>query len=55
MRRALSAALLLSAIFTTTAAQGPFQPSGFAVENAVLRLIDAQRITPPLAPPPPRP
>jgi len=40
VRRVLSAALFLSAVLTTTAAaQGQFQPSGFAVENAVLRRI----------------
>jgi hypothetical protein len=41
VRRALSAAFFLSAVLVTTAvAQGPFgQPSGFAVENAVLRRI----------------
>ncbi|MEX2155505.1 MAG: M28 family peptidase [Gemmatimonadales bacterium] len=41
MRRLLSAALFLCAALTSAAAaQGPFgQPSGFAVENAVLRRI----------------
>jgi len=40
VRRVLSAALFLSAVLTTTAAaQGQFQPSGFVVENAVLRRI----------------
>jgi hypothetical protein len=41
VRRALPAAYFLSAVLVTTAvAQGPFgQPSGFAVENAVLRRI----------------
>jgi hypothetical protein len=41
VRRALLAAFFISAVLVTTAvAQGPFgQPSGFAVENAVLRRI----------------
>ena len=41
MRRPFSTALVLSAVLTTTtAAQGPFgQPSGFAVENPILRRI----------------
>jgi hypothetical protein len=38
VRRTLPAALLLSTVLATAAAaQGQFQPSGFAVENAVLR------------------
>ena len=41
MRRTLAAVLFVSAVFTSAAvAQGPFgQPSGFAVENTVLRRI----------------
>ena len=40
MRRVLTATALLSALAITTAnAQGPFQPTGFAVENPVLRRI----------------
>ena len=39
MRRVLSVALFLAAATTTAAAQGQFQPSGFAVEDPVLRRI----------------
>jgi len=39
VRRVLSVALFLAAATTTAAAQGQFQPSGFAVEDPVLRRI----------------
>ena len=39
MRLAVSAACLLAAVTTTAAAQGFPQPSGFAVEDPVLRRI----------------
>jgi len=39
VRLALPAACLFAAVVTTANAQGPFQPTGFAVENPILRRI----------------